>query len=195
MGLDVLEFVYLVSFFLGLGFAVLCALLSGVFSGGADAHVDGGGVHTDGGHLATGATDGPVHYSPMSPVTIAMFIATFGGTGIILKRFVNPSYWFHLPVAAVAAFVVAGIVSYIFYKILSSTQSSSHPRADEAVGVEAEVTIAIPNDGIGQIAFNLRGSRLTNPAQSADGKELPARVIVKIVRQVGNTYIVEKSQG
>ena len=195
MGLDVLEFVYLVSFFLGLGFAVLCALLSGVFSGGADAHVDGGGMHTDGGHGHIGPTDGPVHYSPMSPVTIAMFISTFGGTGIILKRFVNPAYWFHLPIAAVAAFVVAGIVSYIFYKILASTQSTSQGRAEEALGLEAEVTVAIPNGGLGEIAYTVRGTRLTNHAQSVDGKELPAHLTVKIVKQVGTTYIVEKSQG
>src|SRR5688572_18288250 len=45
MGTDVLEFIYLVCFFLGLGFAVLSALLAGVFSGHAGPHVDAGGVH------------------------------------------------------------------------------------------------------------------------------------------------------
>ena len=120
MGTDVLEFVYLVCFFLGLGFAVLCALLSGLFTGHMDAHMDSGGLHADGGHIA-GGHEG-VHYSPLSPVTIAMFISTFGGTGILLKRFVRDQFWFHLPLAAVAAFAVAGLVSYIFYKILSTTQ-------------------------------------------------------------------------
>lgn len=191
MGTDVLEFIYLVCFFLGLGFAVLSALLSGLFSGHLDAHLDGAGLHADGTHLHADPHDG-VHYSPLSPVTIAMFISTFGGTGVVLKRHVNAHVWFHLPLAGVAAFAVAGAVSYLFYKILSSTQSTSQPRPEEAIGLEAEITVPIPNNGLGEIAYTVRGTRLTNPAQSLDGKELPARLTVRIVKQVGNTYIVEK---
>src|SRR5262245_129095 len=87
MGTDVLEFIYLVCFFLGLGFAVLSALLSGVFSGHigphmdvGGAHVNMGGIHTDGTHV--GPTDGTVHYQPLSPVSIALFVTTFGGVGL-----------------------------------------------------------------------------------------------------------------
>ena len=194
MGTDALEFVYCVCFFLGLGFAVLSALLSGLFSGHLDAHVDTGGLHAGGGHVHTDTGDG-VHYSPLSPVTIAMFVATFGGAGILLKRFVNDRFWFHLPLAAVVALAVAGAVSYVFYRILSATQSTSQPRPEEALGLEAEVTVPIPNNGLGEIAYVVRGTRLTNPAQSADGKELPARLTVRILKHVGNTYIVEKVQG
>ncbi len=191
MGTDVLEFIYLVCFFLGLGFAVLSALLSGLFGGHVGAHADGGGFHADGGLHADGHEG--VHYSPLSPVTIAMFISTFGGTGILLKRFVDARTMVHLPVAGVAAVAVAGLVSYVFYRILSATQSTSQPRPEEAIGLEAEITVPIPNNGLGEIAYTVRGTRLTNPAQSADGKELPARLTVRIVKQVGNTYIVEKA--
>jgi len=59
--------------------------------------------------------------------------------------------------------------------------------------MEAEVTVSIPNNGLGEIAYALRGARLTSSAQTADNKELPARTTVKIVKQVGNTYIVEKA--
>jgi membrane protein implicated in regulation of membrane protease activity len=193
MGTDVLEFIYLVCFFLGLGFAVLSALLSGLFGGHVSAHADAGGFHADGGLHADGHEG--VHYSPLSPVTIAMFISTFGGTGILLKRFVDARTLFHLPLAGVAAVAVAGLVSYIFFRILSATQSTSQPRPEEAIGLEAEITVPIPNNGLGEIAYTVRGTRLTNPAQSTDGKELPARLTVRIVKQVGNTYIVEKAHG
>jgi len=193
MGTDVLEFIYLVCFFLGLGFAVLSALLSGLFGGHGGVHADGGGFHADGGLHADGHEG--VHYSPLSPVTIAMFISTFGGTGILLKRFVDARTLVHLPLAGVAAVAVAGLVSYVFYRILSATQSTSQPRPEEAVGLEAEITVPIPNNGLGEIAYTVRGTRLTNPAQSSDGKELPARLTVRILKQVGNTYIVEKAHG
>jgi membrane protein implicated in regulation of membrane protease activity len=195
MGTDVLDFIYLVCFFLGLGFAVLSALLSGLFTGHLDAHVDTGGLHADGGHLHSHPGEGSVHYSPLSPVSIAMFISTFGGTGILIKRFVDARLFVHLPLAAAAGFIVAGFISFVFYKILSTTQSTSQPRAGEAIGLEAEVTVPIPNNGLGEIAYTVRGTRLTNHARSSDGKELPARQTVRIVKQVGNTYIVEKPQG
>src|SRR3982750_3637828 len=76
MGTDVLEFVYYVCFFLGLGFAVLSALLSGVFSGHVGPHIDMGGAHVDMGGIHTdgsthiGPTEGAVHSPPLSPVSI-----------------------------------------------------------------------------------------------------------------------------
>jgi len=39
----------------------------------------------------------------------------------------------------------------------------------------------------------VRGTRFTNPARTVDGKELPAHVTVKIVKQAGNTYYVQKA--
>jgi membrane protein implicated in regulation of membrane protease activity len=196
MGTDVPEFIYLVCFFLGLGFAVLSGLLSGLFTGHAGAHMggghmDSGGLHGHGAHLHS--DEGSVHYSPLSPVTIAMFVSTFGGTGLLYKRFINPVFWVHVPMAAVSALVVAGIVSWFFYRIMLATQSTSQPRAEEAIGMEAEVTVSIPHQGLGEIAYTLRGARLTSSAKTADNKEIPARAMVKIVKQVGNTCIVEKA--
>jgi membrane protein implicated in regulation of membrane protease activity len=193
MGTDVLEFIYLVCFFLGLGFAVLSALLSGLFSGHMGAHMDSGGLHGHGHDAGVHSDDGTVHYSPLSPVTIAMFVSTFGGTGILYKRFIHPQFWVHVPMAAVSALVVAGIVSWVFYRIMLATQSTSQPRAEEAIGMEAEVTVSIPHQGLGEIAYTLRGARLTSSAKTADNKEIPARAMVKIVKQVGNTCIVEKA--
>ena len=52
----------------------------------------------------------------------------------------------------------------------------------------------IPHLGLGEIAYTLRERRLTNPAKTVDGKELPAQTAVKIVKLVGNTYFVEKAK-
>jgi membrane protein implicated in regulation of membrane protease activity len=191
MGMDVLEFIYLVCFFLGLGFALLSGLLAGVFTGHAGAHIDSA-PHMDGGGALEGAhSAGNVQYSPLSPVTIAMFISTFGGVGILMKNAGFPLY-VHIPVAAFSGIIVGGLVSYAFYRIMLATQASSHARANEAIGTEAEVTIPIPHVGLGEVAYVLRGSRYTNSAKTVDGKELPVATIVKIVNQVGTTFIVQK---
>jgi membrane protein implicated in regulation of membrane protease activity len=200
MGMEIVEIVYLVCFFLGLGFAIISGLLSGVFSGGAEAHVDlgaggdvgGGAGHGDAAH--GGSMDGTVHFSPMSPVVLAMFIATFGGAGIIFKKVLALPLAAHIPLALVSALGVAAAVFTIFYKVFAITQSSSEARSAEVIGMEAEVTVSIPNGGLGEIAYTIAGSRYTNPARTGDGKELPAHAMVKIVKLVGNTYVVQKAQ-
>ncbi len=197
MGTDVLEFIYLVCFFLGLGFAVLSALLSGIFSGHLGPHVDVGGshvdvsgVHADGTH--PGPTEGTVHYQPLSPVSIALFVTTFGGIGLLLKKMDLPTY-VQIPVAASSGILAGGLVAFFFFKVMQATQGSSHARAGEEIGLEAEVTVAIPNEGMGEIAFVVRGSRFNAPARSVDGRELPAGAGVRIVSRNGNTYLVQKA--
>jgi hypothetical protein len=194
MGTDPLEFIYLVCFFLGLGFALLSGLLAGVFTGHAGAHIDTSGhmdTVGDGGSIDGSHSSGHVHYSPLSPVSIAMFISTFGGVGILVKNAGFPLL-VHIPVAAFSGILVGGLVSYAFYRIMLATQASSHARENEAIGAQAEVTIPIPHVGLGEVAYVLRGSRYTNPAKTVDGKELPVNTLVKIVNQVGTTFIVQK---
>ena len=67
--MDFLEGLYLICFFLGLGFAIISSLLSGVFSGDAEKSADA--------EVDTGGVDEGFHFSPLSPVTLAMFIASF----------------------------------------------------------------------------------------------------------------------
>lgn len=188
--MDTMEVVYLICFFVGFGFAVLSGLLSGVFSGGAEAHVDAGGAHVDAGG---GGTDGSVHFSPLSPVTLATFIASFGGAGIIFKKVAGLPALAHVPLATLSAFAVAGVVFLLFYKLFSITQASSGAREGEVIGMPAEVTVPIPNHGVGEIAYTVAGLRQTAPARTEDGKEVPARVTVTIVQQAGNVYVVRKA--
>jgi membrane protein implicated in regulation of membrane protease activity len=190
MGFDgsALEFVYLTCFFLGLGFAVISGLLGGLFSGGAEAHVDLGGTPSE---FGTGG-DGPVHFPLLSPVTLALFISTFGGVGYLLNRLSPWPVEVQVPVAGGSGLVVGLGVSWFFWRLMRSMESTSHIRGDEAVGSEAEVTVPIPVGGLGEIAFTARGSRQNSPARAADGQDLPARSIVKIVKLVGSTYLVER---
>jgi membrane protein implicated in regulation of membrane protease activity len=192
MTMDVLELIYLVCFFLGFGFAVVSALLSGVFDGAGHAAPDLGSGHAPG--LGHGGTHGEVQFSPLSPVVLAMFIATFGGSGLLFHRYLHWPAAAHIPLATVSGFVAAGVVFLFFYHVFRAAQSSSEAGAEEAVGQEAEITVAIPNHGLGEIAYTVRGTRYTNPAQSRDGKELPAHLPVRILSRNGNTYVVDRIQ-
>jgi membrane protein implicated in regulation of membrane protease activity len=193
MGMHGIELVYWVCFFLGFGFAVTSGLLAGVFSGGGHAgvgHPDAG--HGDSGGHSAGHGDGSVKFSPFSPVVLAMFIASFGGTGLVFMKLLRWPLAFHLPLSAISSLAIAAGVFAFFQKIFFVTQASSESIAGELVGHEAEVTVPIPHLGLGEIAYTVGETRYTNPAQTSDGKELPARTLVKIVKLSGTTYVVQK---
>ncbi len=187
--MDTVEIVYLGTFFVGFGFAVVSALMSGVFSGGAEAHVDVGGAHGDTMHPTAGDS---VHFPLLSPVTLSMFAAAFGGSGMVYKKVLLWPAVAHLPAAAVTAGAVGLGVAWIFYKIFQASSGSSQTQPDEVLGVEAEVTTAIPADGLGEISYVARENRFSAPARSADGKAVGARSLVKVLKTVGGTFVVEK---
>jgi len=192
-----MESVYLIAFFIGLGFAVLSGLLSGVFGGGdhdgAGADADAGGSIGDvhGSHIdVQGGHD--VHFPLLSPVTISTFIASFGGMGVIgLKVFEWPLA-IHLPVSIGTGVGVAGMVFYLFYKIFGRRSVSSAPEQADLVGAPAQVVVSIPKGGAGQISYSYAGTRFTGSARASEEVDIPQGAAVKIEKVVGGTYFVKK---
>ena len=183
--MELVDVIYLVCFFVGLGFALLSAILSGVFSGGAEAHVGGG-------HDIHATAGDSVHFPLMSPVTLSMFVASFGGSGYVFKRVLGMDFIAHLGLAILTAAVLALAMAWLLWKLFQVTQGSSEAQVFELIGTEAEVTTAIPAEGLGEIAYTAKHTHYSAPARTADGKSLGPHTPVKIVKVLGGTYIVEK---
>lgn len=236
LALVTIEFVYLVCFLVGLFYALVAGVLTGLFGGGEGAgHVEAGagdldagggldvgevGADTDlGGHVEVGAGDldaggdvdldaggqevahagpgageavdqGVVHFSPLSPIVIAMFLTAFGGAGLITSGPLGLKPLVSVPLSVVAGFAVGALTFLLFYKLVQATQASSEAAVAGLVGLEAEVTVPIPRDGTGEIAYVARGTRYTAPARSAEGITLAAHTPVVIRRIAGNTFFV-----
>lgn len=200
---------YLIFFFLGLGYATIAVLLGQLVGGhegdaagheaghGAAGHdtIDHGAGHgtADHGHAAGDvSTSEPMPVlSPWSPVTIATFITAFGGTGIILHKMGQPAY-ISIPAAGVSGFVIAICVFYMFYYVFKITQSTSSVSVRHAVGQPAEVLASIPADGLGEIAYVLGGRRFNASARSSDGKTIPAGKPVVICHVSGGCHYVKE---
>jgi membrane protein implicated in regulation of membrane protease activity len=183
--MEILDGVYLICFLVGFGFALLSALLSGVFSGGAEAHVGAGhDVHVTAGDS--------VHFPVLSPVTISMFVASFGGAGYIFKNALGMPPFAHISLAAATAVALGLAIAWLLWKLFQITQGSSEAQVFELIGTEAEVTTAIPAEGLGEIAYSAKQTRYSAPARTTDGKALGPHTPVKIVKILGGTYVVEK---
>jgi len=180
-----IDLIYLVCFFLGFGFALISALMSGVFSGGAEAHVGAG-------HDIHATAGDSVHFPLLSPVTLSMFVSSFGGSGYIYKHVLGLDTAPHLALAALTAGGIALAIAWLLYKVFQLTQGSSEAQVADLIGIEAEVITAIPHDGMGEISYSAKQARYSAPARTSDNKALGPHTIVKIVRIVGGTYVVEK---
>ena len=76
-------------------------------------------------------------------------------------------------------------------KLFSAVQGSSEVRVANLVGRVAEVITPLPEGAMGEISYEIRGTRLSAPARSANGKAIGRAQKVKIVRIAGTTYIVK----
>lgn len=150
-----------------------------------------GGDHDLGDHgveMHDGDAGGP---SLFSARIMASFITAFGVGGAVGRY-----YGFGHPAASgvgmAAGVVMAGIV-YQFAKILYSQQASSEVRMAGLVGRSAEVTVAIPKQGVGQVALTYGGERTEHIARSADGGALPRGADVTIMGLRGDSVVVERA--
>jgi membrane protein implicated in regulation of membrane protease activity len=189
-----LDLAYLVCLLLGLFYGAFAGLLTLI--GGHDGGV-GHGDHVIGhtgsevdqmGH-EPGTADSGIHMSPWSPIVVTIFLVSFGGSGLSAMQLFGWGMG-SLGVAAPSGFVMAGLTFAAFNKIFRMSQGSSEPSIQEIVGKEAEVITPIPENALGEIAYNRRGSRFTAPARSESGGAIAKSASVTITRVVGNTYYV-----
>jgi membrane protein implicated in regulation of membrane protease activity len=147
---------------------------------GIDFHVD----------QAVSFDHGSVEVSPLSPITIASFVTSFGGLGLISTQLLGIPEPLSLVVAGAGAGLIAGGMFLLYSRVLIAGQGSSEILLGQFRGKQAEVITPIPEQGLGQIAVISRGTRSTWAARSLGGEPIPRGSIVTIQAVTGNTVIV-----
>jgi membrane protein implicated in regulation of membrane protease activity len=127
--------------------------------------------------------------SILSVRVMAAFLTAFGVGGVV-ARYYSLSHPAASGVGVVAGVVMASIV-YQFAKILYSQQASSEVRMQGLIGATAEVSVAIPEGGVGQISLNSGGERTDHIARSSDGRAL-SRGTTVVVTSLGAQAVVVK---
>jgi len=181
--------IYAICLVVGLVFTLL-SVLAGHFFGGHETHVTGSGGHAEAG---ADSSDMP-GVSVFSPTILATFITAFGGFGLIFSQFAptRPTI-ISAPLSLGCAVVVAGCLYKFLIMLFSHTQSSSESRIAKVVGIEANVISPIMENGVGEIAYVVGGSRYTAPARAENGKAAASGQTVKITRVVGSQFYVSVS--
>jgi membrane protein implicated in regulation of membrane protease activity len=119
---------------------------------------------------------------------MAAFITAFGVGGVV-ARYYELSHPAASGVGIVSGVVLAGLV-YQFAKILYSQQASSEVRMPALVGRSGEVTVAIPEGGLGQVTVTYGGERSEHLARSKDGRAMARGTPIVISSLGGDSVIV-----
>jgi membrane protein implicated in regulation of membrane protease activity len=205
LNMSTLNCVYFALFFVGVGYALFIVITGGLsdidmpdvdidipqIGLPGDVDVPGGSIQIGAGDVPAGGIDAPdVSVSPLSPITIATFITTFGGVGVLCLQLFEVSAPMSLVWSVVAGLAAAGVM-YLFYsQFLIRSQASSELRRGELVGLHAEVTVPISENAPGQVALSTKSGRMSAMARSADGKPIPRGQFVQIVRTIGHQVLV-----
>ena len=178
--------IYLICLVVGLVFTLI-SVLAGHFFGGHDAHVGGSGGHAEAG---ADSSDMP-GISIFSPTIIAAFITAFGAFGLIFSEFPpTKPVIISAPLSMVCALGIAVVLYFFLRSVFSHTQSSSESHVAQLAGTEASVASPIPENGVGEIAYVVSGTRYTAPARTENGAAIGSGKLVKITRVVGTQFYV-----
>ncbi len=165
----------------GLLFLLVMLFVGDLFGGDHELHV---GDHGDvGGHEG-----GPGVFSAR---IMASFLTAFGVGGIVARY-----YGLSHPAAAGCGVVTGAVMSglvYQFAKVLYAQQASSEVHMARLVGKTGEVSVGIPQGGMGQVTLEYGGERTTQIARSQDGAAIAvgAEVVIRALR--GDSIIVERA--
>jgi hypothetical protein len=196
-----LTIAFLSVFLVGFVLAVVSWVVGELFELGGDAAEGLGDLLGDAPDLAAdagtsgldlAAASGEYSPSPVSSRVIFSGLTAFGGFGVIGSVL----GW---PLLATLAFALGGFVlasAGMFFGIvlpISKQQGSVRIVRSAYMGMEVQVGIGIPADGVGQVTFEdpNSGALVTQAASSADGATIPTGAHVRIVRVTGSGVVVE----
>ncbi|HEU4414058.1 MAG TPA: hypothetical protein VFT65_04695 [Candidatus Angelobacter sp.] len=158
------ELFYLICFVVGFAFTAF-SFLSGTLH--VHLHLPHGHAVGHGGHGARGSS-----FGFFNPMTIAVFLAWFGGTGYLLVHLRHIWVFAGLALATAAGLVGASLVLVFATKYFLAHESSLDPLDFEMVGVLGTVSGTIRRKGTGEIIFEQQGVRKACAARGEDDEEV-----------------------
>jgi hypothetical protein len=204
VGFDTLNCAYFALFFIGLGYALFVAITGGLSDINmpdvdidipqidlpGDVDIPGADIQISGADV--GGIDAPdVAVSPLSPITVATFITTFGGVGVLTTQVFGVDPRWSLLWATGSGLGTSGLIYLFVSQFLVRSQASSELHRSELVGMEAEVTVPIGETATGQVTYVTKSGRMSSMARSVDGRPIPRGQLVVIARTIGPQVLVK----
>lgn len=123
---------------------------------------------------------------PLSLTTISAFISFFGFSGLTASQLgLGPT---GASFVALAGGFLAGLAAWFITRSLKGMEAQGHEENSFA-GRTAVVTIPIPEDGFGEVAFTKSGDRITTAARAAGSIPSGERVRIETVLSSSSVFV------
>ena len=186
---------YLICFAVGFVFSFLSFFLGGIHwhlpfhlhlpLEAPHVHV---GTHVHAGTPAHGGHAPQV--SAFNPITIAAFLAWFGGTGYLLTRFSTVRFVGELLLSIIAGLIAAAAIFLFMTGVLISKEENLDPADFEMVGVLGRITSPVREGGTGELVYSQAGTRRVCGVRSEDGTAIAKGSEVVVTRyERGIAYV------
>jgi hypothetical protein len=198
---NMLSIAFFSIFLAGFALAAISWVFGELFEFGGDAADAVGELAVDGIEFAPPVDPGPgldlaaavdQTPSPASSRVIFSGLTAFGGFGFIGSAAGWPLGFTML--FAIFGFFLASAGMFLGVVVpISRQQGSTRVLRSAYAGMEVQVGIEIPAQGVGQVTFEdpNSGALVTEAASSADGRKIPTGAQVRIVRVTGSGVVVE----
>jgi hypothetical protein len=196
-----LSTLFLVCFLVGIGVSAVSLFSSALhLHAGGHHHFHFHFHHHGGGHGVHGGHGGGDSHSLVQSASeffgslfnmaaITVFLACFGGAGLLLEEMTRLASAIVVVLAGGAGFTgAAGIV-----RVLQAMRKREHPlQPIQLVGTVGKLTIPIREGGTGEIVYTVDGTRRCSGARTEEGRPIPRDTEVVITRyDKGIAYVCE----
>lgn len=118
-----------------------------------------------------------------SPLSISVFCAAFGGFGLIWTKTFGALFVAAGALASLALAVGTAAAALAFFnRVFASVQSDSTVLLGHLAGVDATVTLDVPENGLGTVSYEAGGRRHSSPARALSGRAFRKGSQVSIMR-------------
>lgn len=212
-----MDFTYKILFGIGVLYTFVSIIISGISGafhfGSHIGHIDGhfGGHEHMGGHSAgnTGDINGHNAHTGnnsaanqgsflssfsflINPTVVVSFLTVFGGLGIL-----GTNYFKGLTVLIFLVSLISGIIiAFLLYRFVAiplyNSENSTDVTREDLIGVTAEVSSEILENGFGKIAYTVNSIRYTAPAKHIEDKDVKQGTKVFICKIENKVFYVNE---
>jgi len=169
---------YLLCFSLGFAFSLISFLAGGLHWHMPHFHGAHGNAHSH--HAGT----------LFNPLTLAAFLAWFGGVGYLLTRFSTIGLVIGLGVSVIGGLGGAAIIYLFLSRVLTSEDENLDPADFIMTGVLGQTSMPIREGGTGEIIYSQAGTRRTCGARAEGGCAIAKGTEIVVTRyERGIAYV------
>jgi hypothetical protein len=142
------------------------------------------------GHAHGASHGGGPHVSWFNASTMLAFLAWFGGVGYLMTKYSHLQTVFVVAIAALAGSSAGWVVLRFLIKLVGPSAEPLCTEDRRVVGAVGTLSMAIRENGTGEIIFPLGGGRSCSGARTDDGKPIEKGAEVVIERyEKGIAYV------